>query len=306
MANLHFADSHRGGVKERWDEDEGRPLQDHRGDQFRAHRGEGREPHALSLSEDPTRGVRRQPARGVPRPRLAFLLRDAQHTVEVVGQGVDELLYLLRRVLQIVVERNHDASARSSPTADERIVLPEVAHELHDAHTRIRRAQLLHARKAAVLAAVVDQDDFEGAHGLQRGAEASVQLRQCPRAVVDGTTMRTETSRHLQRCARCGLRNSRRSAHRSHRAARPTLQITRSMRGRRGSRDRNSNARLADRARRSEDSSSIPQPRPSISSTEYQHAAGLNRLATRRRTASDQNPQVVQDVENRRAQRENA
>ena len=138
----------------------------------------------------------------VMRSRSRFISRDAMrrhhassrvraHAADVVGAGVhrgEQLADLLRRVLQVGVERDDALAAHALEAGDDRHVLAVVRVEQHDArHVRPRGELVLQQRGRAVAAAVVDEDHFVGdAERVERRIQPREQRRQPGLLVVDG------------------------------------------------------------------------------------------------------------------------
>src|SRR5215216_4847133 len=98
--------------------------------------------------------------------------RYAVNDVVAFGQLVQQVWDLLRRVLQVVIQRDDDLVAGSAYAAEHGVVLAEVAHEADATHPAVAARYLLNDSPARVLAAVVDQHDFilageGGKHGLE-------------------------------------------------------------------------------------------------------------------------------------------
>ncbi len=89
---------------------------------------------------------------------------------------VDQFADLLRRILQVGIQGDHELAARIGQARHHGRVLAEVGVEHH--HPRLLRAQqelLPQQRDRTILAAVIDEHDFEG--DLQR-IEGRIQPRE--------------------------------------------------------------------------------------------------------------------------------
>jgi hypothetical protein len=92
----------------------------------------------------------------------SVLLLDRRAIDDIVGfrQHGQEPGDLLRRVLEIVVERNDHLALRRADPAEEGVVLPEVADQVDGPQPGLGCCELTDALPARVGAAVVDQDDL--------------------------------------------------------------------------------------------------------------------------------------------------
>ena len=108
-----------------------------------------------------------------PPQKILALLPDGADVVIALIEHVHELADLLRRVLQVRIQRHHVIAARVRQTGHHRGMLPEVGMEQH--HPGLVRAALkLQAqhRRRPVLAAVVDEHALVGDPELvERGIE---------------------------------------------------------------------------------------------------------------------------------------
>jgi hypothetical protein len=98
------------------------------------------------------------------------------HRAHDVVTGVHlghELRNLLRRVLEVRVERDHVLAVRGGEGRHDRHVLARVAHELHRLHqTRVGRRRSPQDLERAVPGAIVHEDDLEGpSESLEHGKE---------------------------------------------------------------------------------------------------------------------------------------
>ena len=128
-----------------------------------------------------------RPRRRAPPPRVLAL---AAHAADVVVSRVhrrEQLADLLRRVLQVGVERDDALAAAALETGDDRDVLAVVGVEQHDPGDVGPALELLaQQRRRAVAAAVVDEDDLVGPRQrVERRVEAREQRRQAGLLVVD-------------------------------------------------------------------------------------------------------------------------
>ena len=110
------------------------------------------------------------------------VLLHGRRAVDDVGfrsEAREKLRDLLRRVLQVVVERDRQLVARPADAAEKRIVLAVVAHQAHALDPRVSLREVLDHRPGAVGAAVVDEDQLElGRRALEHRLELAHQLRQ--------------------------------------------------------------------------------------------------------------------------------
>ena len=86
---------------------------------------------------------------------LLAALDAADDQVVARAQAFDEARDFLGRVLQVVVEGDHELAAGARQSAQRRVLLPGVAREADQAHARIRLAQRAHHVEGAVAAGVV-------------------------------------------------------------------------------------------------------------------------------------------------------
>ena len=105
--------------------------------------------------------------------------RDAAHAADVIGAGVhrrEQLADLLRRILQVGVERDDSLAAHALEAGEDREVLAVVRVEKDDArHVGPRGELVLQQRRRLVAAAVVDEDHLVA--DLQR-VERRIQPRE--------------------------------------------------------------------------------------------------------------------------------
>src|SRR5262245_59252164 len=100
--------------------------------------------------------------------------------ITLVGLG-QQSTNALRKLLEIVVERNDPVSVRPRNSADGGRMLSEVARQQDSAHARIRTCEALDQRPGSVPAAIVHENDFELDAALPEHLDDSpVQFRQCP------------------------------------------------------------------------------------------------------------------------------
>ena len=85
--------------------------------------------------------------------------RAVDDVVAAVELG-EQLRDLLRRVLEVVVDRDDDRAVRRADPGEERVVLSVVPHQVDPADARVRRGELLDPLPARVVAAVVDEHDL--------------------------------------------------------------------------------------------------------------------------------------------------
>jgi hypothetical protein len=101
-----------------------------------------------------------QPRGGLAEPGVVALLSPGVDQVVAGPEGLDQLGQLLRRVLQVGVERDDPVAQSRLEARHHRGVLPEIAREAHDAQRRAGVLLLAQQRERAVGAAVVHDDDL--------------------------------------------------------------------------------------------------------------------------------------------------
>ena len=101
---------------------------------------------------------------------------------------LDQVGDVLRRQLQIVIDRDGVVAVDLMEPAEGRIVLPKVAREANGNHLgRIFRLEVGEHVPALIAAAVVDEDHLERlAHLVEHRFRAAEELRKRVLAVVDG------------------------------------------------------------------------------------------------------------------------
>jgi len=123
----------------------------------------------------------------VAEPVVVLDRRVRVHDVIAVTDGViDHARDLLGRVLEVVVHDHRVVPAGMPEARHHRIVLAEVAAELHVGHrSRVARAQAAADGVARVETSVVDEDDLEGmpTHGFHQPLD---ERSNGARAIVDG------------------------------------------------------------------------------------------------------------------------
>jgi hypothetical protein len=108
-------------------------------------------------------------------------------SVYILREGSQQLRDLLGRLLEVVVEGDDDLVVGGADAREQRVVLPEVPHEVDAADGRVRRNQLLDAGPAVVRASVVHEDDLECRdEGGEDVGDPRHELFERRRAAIDG------------------------------------------------------------------------------------------------------------------------
>jgi hypothetical protein len=146
----------------------------------RAHLGRGlRTDDAAERELDDRRGE-------VPPAIVRGLAWLAVDDVDVVAERLEQTGDLLRRMLQVVVHRDHDLAGRGADAAKQRRVLAVVPHEVDAADPGPLAGELADHFPAPVAAAVVDEQELDprAARASER-FDAVDERRQARLALVD-------------------------------------------------------------------------------------------------------------------------
>ena len=105
----------------------------------------------------------------------------------LLPQG-EELRDLLRRMLEVVIYGDGGVVDRRPEAAQQRVVLPVVAHQVDAPDVGITPRQVLDAAPAAFRASIVDQDDFPSQLGraAQNGSHPADELGEDVARAMDG------------------------------------------------------------------------------------------------------------------------
>lgn len=106
------------------------------------------------------------------------------HVCVLLLEPIEQLGYLLRRILEVVVHRHHDAAARGSDSCEQGVVLPVVPHHVEAANARLRSRERGDPLPAFVGAPVVDEHELVRAVP-ERFVDAPDELGKRSGAVLD-------------------------------------------------------------------------------------------------------------------------
>ena len=114
-------------------------------------------------------------------------LASHQHHVVAFAPGIDHLGDELGRVLQVGIDDHDGVAVGVVEARTHGSFLAEVARKVDHRHARIRIVQRAKNRHRAVLAAIVDVNDFGGCRqAIEHAGEAPVKRLQHGLLVVDG------------------------------------------------------------------------------------------------------------------------
>src|SRR5665213_3421463 len=82
------------------------------------------------------------------------------YDIAAIVECCDQLRYLLRRVLEIIIHRHDNVVASPPDTEEQRVVLAKVAHQAKAKDMRTALCEVLHDGPASISTSVVDQDDL--------------------------------------------------------------------------------------------------------------------------------------------------
>ena len=100
---------------------------------------------------------------------MVFVVGSPVDDVDPPTQLPEELADLLRRVLQVVVERDDDAVARRADPAQQRVVLSVVAAHADAVEALVAFGEPFDHGPCVVASAVLDQDDLVAVGELVEG-----------------------------------------------------------------------------------------------------------------------------------------
>jgi hypothetical protein len=117
---------------------------------------------------------------------VAFVAYAPDHRCTPLAQLGEETRNLFRRVLQVVIDRDHFIAARIVQAAQRRMLLTLVARKLHYAQSGVGTPQALQRFIAVVRTRIVDENHLPGpGFALEHGLQALNQSRQERRAAID-------------------------------------------------------------------------------------------------------------------------
>ena len=119
--------------------------------------------------------------------RFFAVLPPAADDVVALGEFFENAPDIARVILQVGIDGHHDLAPRRVEAGRHRRRLPEIAPKVNDMPAPVARLHRVQAFIAAVMAAVIDSDDFVIALDLlQRGGQFLMQALYIALFVVDG------------------------------------------------------------------------------------------------------------------------